>query len=473
MGSPPFPPILLRFLASFSPRAVPLMSRQAYRWELSSAFFFPFSLSCVEAMVIGVIAERVFSAPPLAIATVTAAPPLANITSFLWAMLIRGKDRVRAVNLVQIGIVASVLTIALAPINAFGTALLVGAALVGRMCMTGVFTARSDLWGANYPRTDRARITGKFTIVASLAVSAAALLIAVILDIYEEHAETAFRAAYLICAVMGVIGVVLFSRIRWRGRRAARREERAAPADARDNPATPRGMLRVLQRDETYRRYMAAQFMLGVGNLATFPPLILALGAGGLDLRYLPSIALTEVIPKIMPLVAIPFWSKLLDRMHIVRFRVYHSWVFVAANLLLGAGVLLESLPLLFAARLIFGFAIGGGMLAWNLGHHDFAPRGLATIYMGIHVTLTGVRGAIAPFIGTLLYSGWAFSIGDVRFAWEGVRGWTFIILAGVTAIGAIMFLRLSRDIGRTEPPPAPDGAQKKAPPNGDARTQP
>jgi len=444
--------LLSRFIASFSPRAMPLMTRQAYRYELGSAFFFPFSLSCVEAMVIGVIAERVFGAPPLVIATVTAAPPLANITSFLWAMFIRGRGRVRAVNLVQGGIVASVLLIALAPINAFGTAMLVIGALLGRICMTGVFTARSDLWGANYPRTDRARITGKFTIIASLAISAAALLIATILDIYEENAETAFRVAYLICALLGVVGVVIFSRIRWRGRTSALKEERAESDDSTDSSATPRGMLRVLQRDETYRKYMAAQFMLGVGNLATFPPLILALGADGLNLRYLPSIALTEVIPKVMPLVAIPFWSRLLDRMHIVRFRVHHSWVFVAANLMLGAGVLLESIPLLFAARLVFGFAIGGGMLAWNLGHHDFAPRHLATIYMGIHVTLTGVRGAMAPFIGTLLYSGWAFGIGDRRFGWDGMKGWTFILLAGVTAIGSVMFIRLARSIGRVDP---------------------
>jgi hypothetical protein len=53
------------------------------------------------------------------------------------------------------------------------------------------------------------------------------------------------------------------------------------------------------------------------------------------------------------------------------------------------------------------GAARSGGGLAWNIGHNDFAPSERAGAYMGVHVTLTGIRGAFAPFLGMALYLGW------------------------------------------------------------------
>ena len=45
--------------------------------------------------------------------------------------------------------------------------------------------------------------------------------------------------------------------------------------------------------------------------------------------------------------------------------------------------------------------------MAWQLGHNDFARQDQLAAYMGLHVTLTGLRGSIAPFLGIILYAGW------------------------------------------------------------------
>jgi hypothetical protein len=50
------------------------------------------------------------------------------------------------------------------------------------------------------------------------------------------------------------------------------------------------------------------------------------------------------------------------------------------------------------------GLSTAGANLGWNLGHNDFASLGQAQHYMGVHVTLTGVRGLIAPSVGMLCY---------------------------------------------------------------------
>ena len=220
-------------------------------------------------------------------------------------------------------------------------------------------------------------------------------------------------------------------------------------------------MIAVLKRDHLYRRYMIAQFILGMSNLAAMPLFIVALGEV-FTLAYTPSLLLTHIIPITMPILSIPLWARLLDRTHIIQFRVFHSWFFVAANILLALGFLTDNIAVITAARFILGVAFGGGMLAWTLGHHDFASREMASIYMGIHATLTGVRGAIAPYLGTLIYAPVTITVGATTIAWGGIGPWTFLLLAWLGSIGALLFLRLfieqrrlARERGITTTPPA------------------
>jgi hypothetical protein len=76
----------------------------------------------------------------------------------------------------------------------------------------------------------------------------------------------------------------------------------------------------------------------------------------------------------------------------------------------------------------------------------------MGAVYMGIHVTLTGVRGAFAPFLGTLLYQGAALG-GAAR--WDGLRGWAFILFTGMSVCACWMFWTLYRDIRRGTARPA------------------
>lgn len=434
-----------------APASLPPMGRPSFRWEITSACFLPMAVACVEGNVIGVIAKKAFDASDLVIATLAAAPAMSNITSIWWTGLIRGRDRVRAVNLMQAGTLACVAVIALAPFSPLGQLILVLAALAARSLLTGIITARSDIWRANYPRTERAKVTGAITVVAACVVGATAVTLGLAMD--TASSRHAFRPIYLAAALLGLVGVWAFSRVRWRGRGASLRAERDEDGDA--PRAGARDMLRVLRSDADYRRFMTAQFVLGLPNLAGIPVFIIALEER-FQRSYSESLLLAQIIPLALPILTIPLWARLLDRMHIVRFRVYHSWLFVLANLLMWIGFLAPNLPLLYAARIVLGTAYGGGMIAWNLGHHDFARRDLATLYMGIHVTLTGVRGAIAPFLGALLYAGSlgvpAFALGALHFPGARISipafgAWTYFLLALGSIVGALLFLRLDRSI--------------------------
>ena len=59
---------------------------------------------------------------------------------------------------------------------------------------------------------------------------------------------------------------------------------------------------------------------------------------------------------------------------------------------------------LLLPGSLLLGVSNAAGSLGWTLGHNDFAPRGEETRYMALHVTLTGMRGLVAPPLTIGLY---------------------------------------------------------------------
>jgi MFS family permease len=160
-------------------------------------------------------------------------------------------------------------------------------------------------------------------------------------------------------------------------------------------------------------------------------------------LTYLEGILATTIIPTaIMPL-AIPMWSRLMDRSHITRFRSIHGWSFVAASILLWLAALVHSLPLFYAASVALGIGFAGGVLAWNLGHHDFAPPHRDAEYMAVHVTLNGLRGLMAPFIAAPLY---ALMPPDSRH-------WVFALCTVVNVAGMVGFIALSRRIDELHRP--------------------
>ena len=88
------------------------------------------------------------------------------------------------------------------------------------------------------------------------------------------------------------------------------------------------------------------------------------------------------------------------------------------------------------------GAAFAGANLGWHLGHNDFASLGRSQHYMGVHVTLTGVRGAIAPALGVLLYQ-WLESL---------QRGWgryALLLPLAMTTAGALGFTLMRRTLQR------------------------
>lgn len=464
-------------VGSFSASRFPALSRPAYRWELRSAFFIPTAIACVEGNVIGVIADKAFQAPDEVIALLTAAPALANIASILWTRLFHGYNRVAVITAMQCLMLLGIAIAAIAPFNNVGLLILVAGVLIARFAYSGVLVARTDVWRANYTRDVRARAAGKFATINSIVMAATGLTIGTVMDLatstnpipfantpvignlitnlasLDEHA---YRAMFAICIITSALGVWLYAHIRWRGAASHLAEERTQTTNPdQGHAASPKNMVKVLFDDANYRRYQIAQFILGISNIAAAPIFIIAL-SDTFTLGYTQSLLLTQILPILLPVASIPIWARLLGKVHVARFRMYHSWFFVAALAFTGVGFMFHQLPFIYAARITLGIAFGGGMLAWTLGHHDFASRQSAPLYMGIHASLTGVRGVIAPFIGIALYALMGtLTASDnptttplqptaLTTSTFNATGMTFLLLAALASVGAIRFFTLA-----------------------------
>jgi len=399
----------------------------------------------VEGGVVGVIAKNAWHGVVpefwlhLAVAFVTGAPAFANITSFFFAGNSRGHDRVKYLVRLQLGVAAFVLLMALAPRTPYGLLMLMLGSAGGRVCWTGVVTLRAAVWQANYPREVRATVTGRLAVIQAIFMAATTLLFGAALSGHPD----AFHLVYALAAVSGIFGAMAYGRVRLRAAERVRGAPAELPVLEPTRPVRAFGGLgavwQILRDDPLYRRYMRIMFIFGIGNLATTPIIVILLrdlfGYG-----YFAGIMATSVIPiGLMPLV-VPFWSRMLDRMHVVHFRCVHAWSFVSANMLMFLAIAFVQPTLLWLSVIFRGAALAGGVLGWNLGHQDFGSPERSSDYMAVHVTLTGVRGLIGPAIAVAL-----FEVVASSYDYSSAGGAVYVIVMVLNVLGAFGFMRMRK----------------------------
>jgi len=409
------------------------VSQRSFRYEQLTELTLPVAFTLLEGGIVGVLAAKIYQVSPLVLAVITAAPMFGNLSSFLWNKLATARTKVRFANVVQLLTILCVLAIAVAPVNQIGTVLLVAGMILSRLLIAGIITVRSVVWSLNYPRSLRARTTGRLQIITSLVTVVISSLVGLLLDANAES----FRWIYLGGAISGIVGIWFFSHVKIVGESRHRVLERRSQ---RPEATSRTGFFEVLKNDRNYASYQTHQFVAGCANMLLEAPLVF-LVTRELHANYTESIGITMIIPFAMSVVTLPLWARYLDRVHVAEFRARQSVLWIISQLVLCLGALAGSLIWIGVSRMVQGIARGGGSLAWQLGHNDFANPDQLSAYMGIHVTLTGVRGAIAPFLGMFLYVGW-----DLQWwSFAGMGAGLFLLSAVLSVVSWDGFRRLYR----------------------------
>ena len=416
---------------------LPLTAEAAFRREIAPWALLGLTLGLVEGATAAVLIKKTFAdaADPwivnFAVAFVSGAPALSNVVSFVWANMAHGRARIGLMVGLQACFAILVGLLGAAPRALGGLAFAVVSILVARVVWTGLLTVRAAVWSANYPRTAIGRYTGRIVIVSSLSVSAAAAMAAWTLDRQFMDSRWLFGAG----AAAGLLAAWLYRAARVRREFALLAEENAAVGRA--EPFSLRMLLEILRKDPHFREYMFWMGIYGGGNLMLTSQLVVIFSE---QLRLAPGlqIALLSVVPLGTLPLFVPFWARLFDQGHIVEYRARQGWSLVLAVATLTCATWLGWVPLLWVGALLLGAAYAGANLGWNLGHNDFASVGRAQHYMGVHVTLTGVRGAIGPPAGILIYQ-WLESMRP------GVGVYSLVLPLIFVTVGAAGFSHMRR----------------------------
>jgi len=420
--------------AGSTPKPSPLVEG-IFRREILPWGLLGLTLGLVEGATAAILVKQHFAGAAssfgvnIAVALVSGAPAFSNVLSFVWANVAHGRARVQLMVALQAAFALLVGCVALASRASAGLAVTVLSIIAARVVWAGILTVRAAVWTANYPRHVLARITGRIVIVNAIAVATSAALVGGALQGRVIDARWLYGGG----AIAGLSGAWLYRAMR------VRREFQLLAAEAahggKSEPFSLRMLTQILKEDPAYREYMLWMGVFGAGNLMLTAQLVL-LFSEQLHLTSGVQIGLLAVVPLLTQPLFMPAWSRLFDGSHVVRYRSRQGWALVLASLTLCLGVFTRSLTLLWLGAVLLGAAQAGANLGWNLGHNDFASLGRAQHYMGVHVTLTGLRGGVAPPLGVLAYMGLE--------RWHAGSGeWALLLPLAMTVAGALGFNRM------------------------------
>ncbi len=400
------------------------------RFELISWSSLALCIALLEGGVVGVLIKNGFSQTVepwllnLCVAIATGAPFYSNLISFIWVKMSHGKNKAKVVSNLALLCCIATIAMSLVSFNGIGLVLLIGFYVLARICWSGILTTRSAIWRDNYPRHIRGKVTAKLATLSAFLMSLTTIFTGWLLDWQFE----AFKYLYAAVGLLSLIGA-------WRYRKLSiRHHQKRLDTEKQDlNKISVIKMFRLLTENTAFGKYMLAMFALGSGNLMFMAPLIVFLNEHT-ELSKIHQILITTAIPLAMVPIAVGYWAKLLDQNHVFRFRAIHSWGFVSALVCFSIAQIVNFWPLFYLGAFIYGFALAGGVIGWNLGHNDFVGNARPMDYMAVHVTLTGLRGLLTPIIGITFYQ-WLESI-EI-----GLGQYALLLPLTITTIGGSLFV--------------------------------
>ncbi len=231
----------------------------------------------------------------------------------------------------------------------------------------------------------------------------------------------AFRILYVCMALFGFAHAMIFARM-------ARGLAKGGGEGGQPGLLGP--LLRILAADRQFALFEAFFMVYGFAFMMVLPA-IPFFARDVLGLRYEQYAMAKGVLAQIGILLLSPFMGIRVEKLHPFRFTGLVCLLLAAYPLLIAMGGLFTSIgvQLFYSAFAVYSVAMAGINVSWNLSSLHFAPEGQAATYQGIHITLTAVRGLIAPLMGNAILQSCGMSS-------------TFLVSAGLFTLAGLLFLR-------------------------------
>ncbi|MDD4034741.1 MAG: MFS transporter [Candidatus Cloacimonetes bacterium] len=289
--------------------------------------------------------------------------------------------------------------------------------------------AQNSIYQKNIHHSRRAKVYG-YTISLGMIVSVAVTFAAgKILDLHEEH----FRWILVVTGLAGFISSALLSMVKLQAPiiEPPCKKEKIPFRKIVLDPI--HRTLELMKSNKAFAAFERDFSIYGMGYIM-MQPIIPIYMVDKLQLSYTNNFLAKGILSQVGMLFLSPLIGKLHDRLHPFRFiaasfalLMVFPLLFVLSSLWAGESVL--AVIIVFIAYTIFGIAMAGVNLSWNMSSIFFAGKEDASMYQSVHVTMTGIRGLIAPILGFALLK--IMGINSV-----------FYVAAGFLALASVMSLR-------------------------------
>lgn len=394
--------LLVRWLLGYE--GVPLLARPTFRYDFISSVLAALGSGPVVVELTQLFALKSLHGGAWVTAILLAEIAAGNLMGSFFSQLLHSRRRVPLAVMSRLITAGIMLLIALLPVGSMSLVPYVALLAVPAVLAGLIVNVQSGVWHANYPHSARGRIHSRLAIVRIVCVIVSLKLCSLALD----NLPRASHLIYPIGAAFMLASALIYARIRVRGEDAMLRSKRPSPSFMAG--------ARLLVQDKAYGRYMIWQMITGSALGMTAPVIVNCIKEmWNVDFSY--GVLLLFLVPAIAEITSNPLAGLLFDRMNLMRYRMLNSIMWGSNRLAWFAALLLSSFgaslncaqwlspAIAILAGLFGGLASASGSVIWNIGHTRFAPPAQSHLYMGIHVTLTGVRGLVMPLLGTLLYS--------------------------------------------------------------------
>lgn len=177
-------------------------------------------------------------------------------------------------------------------------------------------------------------------------------------------------------------------------------------------------------KDRVFGTMLFVWMLMGLGNLLIVPLRVeyMANPVFGINASNADVALAVAIIPAVVRMLTTHAWGWLFDNYNFFVIRTVLNGLFLVGIMLF---FMTTHLWMLMLGGAVFGLAMAGGNIAWNLWVTKFAPPERVSAYMSVHTFLTGLRGVIAPFLGFHL----------ITHASSGAAAWISVGLIGLSMI--------------------------------------
>lgn len=333
-------------------------------------------------------------ATPWQIACIITFKPIVSLFSLYWSSQIkRRRDRLIS-NIVWAGILSHLPFLFIPWIS--HPWYFIFASAVYMLFHRGVNPAWMEVLKVNVPEESRNSLFAYGSAIYHAGGALLAIVMGWLLDDYFQ----AWRWLFPLTAILSLGAIIFQSTLPIKEFPAGESTE-ASPLSIKEQMSKPwKEAWDLIKQRPDFARFQIG-FMLGGGGLMLWQPALPQFFFETLQLNYKELTIAMTLCKTIGYTLALPLWTRMMNRFDI--FVIIGIVTALAALFPLGLIAAQWNLAWLYFAYLLYGLMQAGSELSWNLSGPIFSKQEDSSTYTGVNVFTIGLRGCIAPPLGSFL----------------------------------------------------------------------